>query len=526
VSYGGKTTSAKCSKACSLDLNCHQAVYIEADQTCFRTTKNTEAVSGLQPGATTLRCAGAPIPKTKICQVHRFKAFKAPAEANRLNLAGKKYGDSVKSEQECFEPCAMGAPCMETVYSSKDKKCFPSKKPGFHGQTPGTEGDYSVLQCAEEGTAQKQPKVEKKPDETKKEDKKVKKEKAKAEAKKVQKPVATPQKAKKAELADKQALKAAQAIEKEKAAALAREVAAKAAAKKKEAELAGKKKAAEVEAKKAVKKAEKEKTGKALKAATEKKEKAVEKMKRLAAEGKEKKEEKERSQKKVAAAAAAKEKAKKELEFAKAAQEKRNKSDKWYQKGHLLFAQGVKYQGLLEKYSAASNKLDAYHYRKELDSYTRAFPDGFTEPLRDAEAKPGKSTPAGVHYALKPGSVVALRGGRHNKYCSDSKSGVQCKASQIKKDEMFTVMKVGDGKIALKGGRGKNLCANEGNKIVCNSKKLGKLESFQVTSEDGYFTFQAAETNRYCADEGHRVKCNRAHAKQWEKFSVKCVKNC
>lgn len=69
-------------------------------------------------------------------------------------------------------------------------------------------------------------------------------------------------------------------------------------------------------------------------------------------------------------------------------------------------------------------------------------------------------------------------------------------------------------------------CANEGNKIVCNSKKLGKLESFQVTSEDGYFTFQAAETNRYCADEGHRVKCNRAHAKQWEKFSVKCVKNC
>merc|ERR1711998_452920 len=219
-------------------------------------------------------------------------------------------------------------------------------------------------------------------------------------------------------------------------------------------------------------------------------------------------------------------KAQKEKELAQAAEEKQSKLSKWYRKGGLMFAQGVKYQGLLQKLSTAHNKLDAYHYTKELDSYTRAFPDGFTDPLRDEEAKPAKSTPAGVHYPLKPGSVVALRGGRHNKYCTDSKKGIQCNAAQLKKWERFTVVKAADGKVALKGGRGKQLCTDEGNKIQCNSKALGKMESFQVISQDGRVALQGANKDRYFADEGHRVKCNRGHIRQWERFTVKCIENC
>merc|ERR1711959_398743 len=97
--------------------------------------------------------------------------------------------------------------------------------------------------------------------------------------------------------------------------------------------------------------------------------------------GKTKKEKKAKAEARVRAATLKKEKATKAAKIAKLAEEKKGKKDKWYKKGHLLFAQGTRYQALLDLLSKSKNKLEAYHYKQELKTYTQAFPAGFTNPL-------------------------------------------------------------------------------------------------------------------------------------------------
>lgn len=141
--------------------------------------------------------------------------------------------------------------------------------------------------------------------------------------------------------------------------------------------------------------ADKKKTKAALEEMKERTHKESEKAKALAKEGAEKKEKKFKLEEKLKKMTAFERGMFEQAKVAKLANEKRIKSNRWYKKGHILFAQGIKYQNLLEKLSQSDNKIDAYHYRKELSTYTAAFPSGFTAPLHKGDGFIGKSTPAG-----------------------------------------------------------------------------------------------------------------------------------
>jgi len=226
--------------------------------------------------------------------------------------------------------------------------------------------------------------------------------------------------------------------------------------------------------------------------------------------------------------------AKRQLELAKMSSEKSNKSDKWYAQGHLLFAQGVKYQGLLQKYETANNKLDAYHYTKELHTFTKAFPQGFTAPLRDGESKPyhSKDIPAGSDSnLLKPGSIVALQGGKLRRFCTSTKTKftLECNQKVVGENEKFRVVSAGNGKVALKTLTKSTFCGlggrSKGYQLECNKKTIGKKERFTVHAAPAGSIALQGHTDHYCSD-GATITCRKNDVKRNEMFTAKCITNC
>merc|ERR1712166_689742 len=219
--------------------------------------------------------------------------------------------------------------------------------------------------------------------------------------------------------------------------------------------------------------------------------------------------------------------AKNQLSLSRRASEKRMKSDQWYSKGALLFAQGVKYQGLLKQYQDAHNQLEAYQYNSELKTYVKAFPKGFTAPLRDAEAAPSKLIPAGSDSnLLKPGSVVVLQGGKRRRYCSDDEGSVKCDKKSFGKKEKFQVVSAKKGKVALKSVKSGKFCRQSGNKFSCSQSTIRKRESFKVHAADGGRIAFQAHNGRYCTDYGSKIRCSAKVVKRTQMFTAKCIKSC
>merc|ERR1712166_808194 len=219
--------------------------------------------------------------------------------------------------------------------------------------------------------------------------------------------------------------------------------------------------------------------------------------------------------------------AKNQLSLSRRASEKRMKSDQWYSKGALLFAQGVKYQGLLKQYQDAHNQLEAYQYNSELKTYVKAFPKGFTAPLRDAEAAPSKLIPAGSDSnLLKPGSVVVLQGGKRRRYCSDDEGSVKCDKKSFGKKEKFQVVSAKKGKVALKSVKSGKFCKQSGNKFSCSTSTIRKRESFKVHAADGGRIAFQAHNGRYCTDYGSKIRCSAKVVKRTQMFTAKCIKSC
>lgn len=115
-----------------------------------------------------------------------------------------------------------------------------------------------------------------------------------------------------------------------------------------------------------------------------------------------------------------------------------------------------------------------------------------------------------VKTALKPGSVVALRGGRSNLYCADMGGGIKCDRGAVKEWEKFTVVDAGRGRIALKGGKDNGYCADVGNAVECNRKAIRQLESFAVASAGpGKIALTGGKATKYCADTGRGLACSK-----------------
>jgi len=219
--------------------------------------------------------------------------------------------------------------------------------------------------------------------------------------------------------------------------------------------------------------------------------------------------------------------AKNQLALSRRASEKRMKSDQWYSKGALLFAQGVKYQGLLKQYQDAHNQLEAYQYNSELKTYVKAFPKGFTAPLRDKEAAPSKLIPAGSDSnLLKPGSVVVLQGGKRRRYCSDDEGSVKCDKKSFGKKEKFQVVSAKKGKVALKSLKSGKFCGQSGRKFSCSKSTIQRKESFKVHAADGGRIAFQAHNRRYCTDYGSKIHCSAKVVKRKQMFTAKCIKNC
>jgi len=142
----------------------------------------------------------------------------------------------------------------------------------------------------------------------------------------------------------------------------------------------------------------------------------------------------------------------------------------------------------------------------------------------DAEMESQES--AGSFKKLIPGSIVAFKGGRQGKYCSDEGNRIICNRGGIGPWEKFKVVNAGSGRIALKGGRNgfRKFCADEGNTIKCNRGGIGPWEKFVVVKAgSGKIALRGGKFNKHCADEGSTVKCNRGGVGPWEKFTVKCL---
>ena len=86
-------------------------------------------------------------------------------------------------------------------------------------------------------------------------------------------------------------------------------------------------------------------------------------------------------------------------------------------------------------------------------------------------------------------SVVALKGGRHGKWCADDdkKGQIQCNRGEIQPWERFSFLPLGGQKVALKSGRTGKWCADEptfmwwGTGIKCDRNSIGPWETFEVS---------------------------------------------
>ena len=183
-------------------------------------------------------------------------------------------------------------------------------------------------------------------------------------------------------------------------------------------------------------------------------------------------------------------------------------------------------QGKLEVHSKKScplkTKADAEKARK---AKAKAAQDKKAADDKAAKDKAARDKKAAANNKVVPGMVIALKGGKDNKYCADEGETIRCNRGGVGSWEKFIVMDGGGGKIALKGGRNKKFCADEGsNGIKCNRGGVGGWEKFTVEMlGGGKLALKGGKDNKYCADEGSMIKCNRGGVGSWEKFTFEVL---
>jgi hypothetical protein len=147
-----------------------------------------------------------------------------------------------------------------------------------------------------------------------------------------------------------------------------------------------------------------------------------------------------------------------------------------------------------------------------------------------------KKAHKGDYGILKPGMVVALKGGHRHRYCADETQHHRtvCNRNRIGQWEKFTVVAAKDqcgnddsGMISLRGGQRNQLCADEDHRWNCNRNGIGQWERFQQM-QVGWkqVALIGGKNGKFCADEVNRIRCNRNGIGQWERFRVQCVSNC
>jgi len=392
LGFGATSTMSACITACATHPNCMEAQFDSSTDKCYRakSSKLDDAAYEKKKGSSAMRCELAKKnARSKMCKSFTAEKHLEAEEGEKMALEGK-----MPLAKDCLTSCAESDGCMEATWDKKGKLCHLSKKAHLH-TSKSDAGNYKVLQCialsdeeVDKAEAIKPEPMANATATTNATEAAEVKEETPEEAKLAEKKAAEAAKAAKAE-AEAKALE----VENEKQAKkdAAAKVAAAAAAAKAAAEALA---FAKTEAgKKAAKKA-------AIVAAEKKVKATLEKF-RLVAEGRVKKEAADKADVLKKLAEAKKQRTEDRLKLAELGMEKRQKSDVWYRKGHLLFAQGIKYQGLLEKLQQSHNKLDAYHFQSELETYSKAFPQGFTSPLEAKDGFTGKTTPAGAQKKKK-----------------------------------------------------------------------------------------------------------------------------
>ena len=132
---------------------------------------------------------------------------------------------------------------------------------------------------------------------------------------------------------------------------------------------------------------------------------------------------------------------------------------------------------------------------------------------------------------LRPGMVVAFKGGRDHKHCADEGgNGVICNRAWVRGWEMFTVVKATGGYFALRGGKDDKFCSWRDEKIKCDRSEVTSTEEFIIefihSGVAGAVTVtlkipgRGADGVKFCADEEGGIKCSRAKEAPWERYTL------
>jgi hypothetical protein len=132
---------------------------------------------------------------------------------------------------------------------------------------------------------------------------------------------------------------------------------------------------------------------------------------------------------------------------------------------------------------------------------------------------------------LVPGSIVAFKGGKHNRWCANEMDKWRCNRGHVHQWEKYEVVSAPGGKYGFKSLRNHRFCADEVNRLRCNRGHLGQWEQFQVLDAGGGKSLLKGGHHRwskYCIDHGNQVTCNQNshHNRAVAKFYIHCVQNC
>lgn len=130
----------------------------------------------------------------------------------------------------------------------------------------------------------------------------------------------------------------------------------------------------------------------------------------------------------------------------------------------------------------------------------------------------GFSAPIPVNTTeLAVNTIVALRGGNDNLYCSDEGPQVRCNQREIGEMEKFAIIDAGSGKIALRGRRG--YCSDEQGvgilsrhlfeTLKCDRRVVNTQERFMVSQESGRIALKGVKHNGYCYVSRRRIRESR-----------------
>jgi len=178
---------------------------------------------------------------------------------------------------------------------------------------------------------------------------------------------------------------------------------------------------------------------------------------------------------------------------------------------------------------------DASKTPKKLDSVLQTVanefgsivPKGHTTGITSAEkaaiAELGETT---KDPALRPNMVVALKGGKHQGYCSGAGGETSCLSTRIGNLEKFHVVPAAKGFIGLKGGD-KACKSGKGTVEACHEGHMNLMQKFKVfNAGPNKVALMSKESGKFCSDNGQHIECAASDITPDEKFQVKCLSGC